>query len=184
VKQPQLRPLAAAIQRLFIASTKFRNPEKSTSPRTGRITLGGLAPLGAAFAGMALAHADALAQPTEPQQPPAQAAKPSAAEVTLPGVDVKSKPDAADGLRGSTTRVGKTLQDPHEIPQAITTITNSLMEQQQVGSLREALRNVSGLTFNAAEGGRSGDNMNRSTCCAVREPCCSGADRRAASSTW
>jgi catecholate siderophore receptor len=29
----------------------------------------------------------------------------------------------------------------------------------RVGSLREALRNVSGLTFNAAEGGRSGDNM-------------------------
>jgi catecholate siderophore receptor len=34
------------------------------------------------------------------------------------------------------------------------------MQEQQVGSLREALRNVSGLTFNAAEGGRSGDNMN------------------------
>jgi hypothetical protein len=34
------------------------------------------------------------------------------------------------------------------------------MEEQQVGSLKEALRNVSGLTFNAAEGGRSGDNMN------------------------
>ncbi|HEX2530072.1 MAG TPA: TonB-dependent receptor, partial [Burkholderiaceae bacterium] len=32
--------------------------------------------------------------------------------------------------------------------------------QQQVDSLREALRNVSGLSFNAAEGGRSGDNMN------------------------
>ena len=28
-----------------------------------------------------------------------------------------------------------------------------------VGTLREALRNVSGLSFNAAEGGRSGDNM-------------------------
>lgn len=34
------------------------------------------------------------------------------------------------------------------------------MEEQQGSSLREALRNVSGLTFNAAEGGRSGDNMN------------------------
>ncbi len=34
------------------------------------------------------------------------------------------------------------------------------MEEQQVGSLKEALRNVSGLSFNAAEGGRSGDNMN------------------------
>ncbi|MEY2633060.1 MAG: hypothetical protein RIR00_1714, partial [Pseudomonadota bacterium] len=51
------------------------------------------------------------------------------------------------------------LQDPHEIPQAVTTLTRSLMDEQQAGSLREALRNVSGLTFNAAEGGRSGDNM-------------------------
>lgn len=65
----------------------------------------------------------------------------------------------ADGYRASVTRVGKTLQDPHDIPQAVTTITNKLMEEQQVGSLREAMRNVSGVTFNAAEGGRSGDNM-------------------------
>ena len=35
----------------------------------------------------------------------------------------------------------------------VTTVTKSLMEEQQVGSLREALRNVSGLSFNAAEGG-------------------------------
>ncbi len=52
------------------------------------------------------------------------------------------------------------MQDPHQIPQAITTVTNALMEQQQVGSLSEAMRNVSGVSFNAAEGGRSGDNMN------------------------
>ncbi len=64
-----------------------------------------------------------------------------------------------DGYRASTTRVGRTLQDPHDVPQAVTTVTNRLMEEQQVGSLKEALRNVSGLTFNAAEGGRSGDNM-------------------------
>lgn len=75
---------------------------------------------------------------------------------------VKVQADAEieqDGYRASTTRVGKILQDPHDVPQALTTVTNQLMEDQQVGSLREALRNVSGLTFNAAEGGRSGDNM-------------------------
>ena len=107
-----------------------------------------LIPLGATIAGMAFGFSQANAQAT------------SGGEVTLPSIDVKSTQDANDGLRGTTTRIGKTLQDPHDIPQAITTITNSLMEQQQVGSLREALRTVSGLTFNAAEGGRSGDNMN------------------------
>ena len=75
---------------------------------------------------------------------------------------VKIQADAdipQDGLRATTTRVGKTLQDPQDIPQAVTTVTRALMDEQKASSLREALRNVSGLTFNAAEGGRSGDNM-------------------------
>jgi catecholate siderophore receptor len=79
----------------------------------------------------------------------------------LDEVAVKSKKVVPkDGYQATKTRVGKTLQDPHDIPQAITTVTNQLMHDQQIGSLREALRNVSGLTFNAAEGGRAGDNFN------------------------
>jgi catecholate siderophore receptor len=85
---------------------------------------------------------------------------PEAAPKELGTVNIQANADKPDGLRATTTRVGKVLQDPHDIPQAVTTVTQSLMEQQQVGSLREALRNVSGLSFNAAEGGRSGDNMN------------------------
>ncbi len=86
----------------------------------------------------------------------------TAPTTTLPAVTVQATEDAApqDGHRATATRVGKVLQDPHDIPQAVTTVTNTLMEEQQVGSLKEALRNVSGLSFNAAEGGRSGDNMN------------------------
>jgi catecholate siderophore receptor len=86
----------------------------------------------------------------------------TAPETTLPTVKVEESADPMavnDGYQGTQTRVGKTLQDPHDIPQAITSVTHQLMEDQQVGSLREALRNVSGLTFNAAEGGRAGDNM-------------------------
>lgn len=78
----------------------------------------------------------------------------------LATVNVQAEADKPDGLRASSTRVGKVLQDPHDVPQAITTVTNTLITQQQAGSLREAMRNVSGLSFNAAEGGRSGDNMN------------------------
>ena len=82
-------------------------------------------------------------------------------EATLPTVDVKSsKKFDVDSYQGTKTRVGKILQDPHDVPQAITTVTHELMHDQQVSSLREALRNVSGLTFNAAEGGRGGDNFN------------------------
>jgi catecholate siderophore receptor len=78
----------------------------------------------------------------------------NSAEVTLPTVTV-----SAPAYLSTETRVGKVMQNPQDIPQAVTSITNTIMEEQQVSSLREALRNVSGLTFNAAEGGRSGDNM-------------------------
>jgi catecholate siderophore receptor len=81
-------------------------------------------------------------------------------EKELPTVKVSATADVpTDGMKASSTRVGKTLQDPHEVPQAITSITRSLMQEQQVASLREAMRNVSGISFNAAEGGRAGDNM-------------------------
>jgi catecholate siderophore receptor len=109
-----------------------------------------LLPLGAfMLAGLSTLASQVLAQTAAPEKPK-----------ELPTVQVQADVDKPDGLRASSTRVGKVLQDPHDVPQAVTTITKTLMEQQQVGSLREALRNVSGLSFNAAEGGRSGDNMN------------------------
>lgn len=82
-------------------------------------------------------------------------------EKTLSTVTVKAAGEQENkGYLAGKTRVGKVVQDPHDVPQAITTVTRSLMEEQEANSLREALRNVSGLSFNAAEGGRSGDNMN------------------------
>ena len=86
----------------------------------------------------------------------------TSASIELPSVQVQAPAyvNKPDGMRATATRVGKVLQDPHDVPQALTSITQSLMEEQQVASLKEALRNVSGLSFNAAEGGRSGDNVN------------------------
>ena len=46
----------------------------------------------------------------------------------LSTVNVEAAVEQPDGYRATATRVGKLLQDPHEIPQAVTTITNSLME--------------------------------------------------------
>lgn len=84
----------------------------------------------------------------------------AAAQQELEEVNVKaSAVQADDGYQATKTRVGKVLQDPHDIPQAVTTVTASLIKDQQLSSLKEALSNVAGLTFNAAEGGRAGDNM-------------------------
>jgi catecholate siderophore receptor len=139
-KQFKLKPIAAAI-----ASLRFKPQATAAEPRT---TMRKLLPLGAMLAGMSLAPG-AFAQTAQ-----------AAGETTLPTVNVKGDADKPDGTRATTTRVGKTVQDPQDIPQAVTTVTKTMMDEQQVGTLREALRNVSGLSFNAAEGGRSGDNFN------------------------
>lgn len=109
-----------------------------------------LLPMGAMMCGMALIH-------------PVIAAE----EVTkLDRVEVRDlqESDALNlnennGYQATSTRLGKSLQDPHDIPQGVTVVTRELMNDQQVSSFKEALRNVSGLTFNAAEGGRAGDNI-------------------------
>jgi catecholate siderophore receptor len=126
-------------------------PERDTPQNQDTPERAGLIPLGALMlAGIA------------PWATPAALAQPAPTEKVkeLATINVQAEADKPDGARATATRVGKVLQDPHDVPQAITTVTKSIMEQQQVGSLKEALRNVSGLSFNAAEGGRSGDNMN------------------------
>jgi catecholate siderophore receptor len=58
------------------------------------------------------------------------------------------------------SKTAKTGQLAHDVPQAITVVTKELLHDKSEFTLKEALSNVSGLTFNAAEGGRIGDNMN------------------------
>jgi catecholate siderophore receptor len=93
----------------------------------------------------------------------AEEEKAADAAQTMTEVKVKSQriQDTPNkGYQATKTRVGKTYQDPQDVPQAVTTLTRELLHDQQVGSLREALRNVVGLSVNAAEGGRAGDNFN------------------------
>jgi len=101
---------------------------------------------------LALPAANAIAEEKTAEAAPQQTLE----EVKVQAGAVKE----VSGYQATKTRVGKVLQDPQDIPQAITSVTHDLMHDQQVSSLRDALRNVSGLTFNAAEGGRGGDNFN------------------------
>lgn len=110
-----------------------------------------LKPLGALVAGLAFAGSPALAADNT--------ATDKKNDGTLPAVEVNAQKDAP-AYMATKTRVGKIEQDPHDIPQAVTTVTSKLLQEQQAGSLQEAMRNVAGISFNAAEGGRAGDNMN------------------------
>ncbi|MEY4481893.1 MAG: ligand-gated channel [Pseudomonadota bacterium] len=103
--------------------------------------------IGAAVAAMLMAPAVSMAQADETK--------------TLNQIDVKSTYEqGAVGYNASTTTVGKTMQAVKDIPQAITIVPKELIQDKNNDNLKDALRNVAGMTFNAGEGGRIGDNMN------------------------
>lgn len=114
-------------------------------------------PLGAMLCGLT------FGQLLQAQQVPAEPA--SAAEddsSTLETVHVRDTADrtpAEVSYQGGKTKVGKIDQLPKDIPQSVTVITNKLMADRNADTFKEALRNVAGLTFNAGEGGRIGDNI-------------------------
>jgi catecholate siderophore receptor len=100
-----------------------------------------LLPLGAL---MLAASAGAWAQPT-PQPAP-----------TLSTVIVQEKAEQVQGkdtLRTTTTQIGRGTQELRDVPQSLTVITEKLMDDRNLDTVKEALRNTAGITFQAAEGG-------------------------------
>ncbi|MCB1953146.1 MAG: TonB-dependent siderophore receptor [Zoogloeaceae bacterium] len=78
----------------------------------------------------------------------------------LPTVEVsETNPRDTQSYQGGTTRLGKLDQLPKDVPQGITIISDKLLFETNADTLKDAVRHVSGLTFNAGEGGRIGDNM-------------------------
>ena len=106
-----------------------------------------LMPLGALAAGFGLATA-AFAQTAAPAEP----AKP---ESTLPVMRAKATAERAgkDDYQATETRIGKGKQDIRDIPQALTVITEKLMDDRNFSNVKDVLKNTSGITFQAAEGG-------------------------------
>ncbi len=135
-----------------------KRPDRHPLQPLGAMILAGLAPMGTAWAQEATpAAAPAASAPAAAATAPAPATAPVK---QLPTVRVEGEAIKPQGALVTTTRVGKTLQNPQDIPQAVTSVSGELLREQQANSLKEAMRNVAGVSFNAAEGGRSGDNMN------------------------
>ncbi|HSV79608.1 MAG TPA: TonB-dependent siderophore receptor [Ramlibacter sp.] len=81
---------------------------------------------------------------------------PATGDRTLGTVVVREKAEAAEGkdsLRTTTTTIGKGNQELRDIPQSITVVTEKLMDDRNLDTVKEALRNTAGVTFQAAEGG-------------------------------
>ncbi|RZS58443.1 TonB-dependent receptor [Sphaerotilus mobilis] len=76
--------------------------------------------------------------------------------VTLPRVTVTA-PDlpeqGRDGLQVKRTRIGKSEQDLRDVPQSISIVTERLIDDRNLDTLKQALTQTAGITFLAAEGG-------------------------------
>jgi catecholate siderophore receptor len=97
------------------------------------------------------ASASVWAQPAESARQPTK---------TLEEVQVKDSRDRESvGYNPAVTTVGKTTQAVRDIPNSVTVVPEQLMHDRGADTFKEALRNVAGLTFNAGEGGRVGDNI-------------------------
>lgn len=84
------------------------------------------------------------------QQAPTEASK------TLATVTVKEKaqaPEGKDALRATNSSIGKGQQLLRDIPQSVTVVTEKLIDDRNLDTVKEALKNTSGISFLAAEGG-------------------------------
>ncbi len=69
-------------------------------------------------------------------------------------VHIKAEPIAGkDALRVTTTTIGKGNQKLRNIPQSITVVTEKLIDDRNLDTVKDVLRNMAGVTFQAAEGG-------------------------------
>ncbi|MGH9892988.1 MAG: TonB-dependent receptor, partial [bacterium] len=78
--------------------------------------------------------------------------------IVLPDIEVTAPPENA--YKSGTATVGSKIEMPiRDIPQSVSVVREELIESQNAFSLRDALKNVSGLTIAAGEGGRTGDSI-------------------------
>lgn len=125
-----------------------------TAPCASELTL---LPLGAL---MLAASVSSWAQSTTPApETPAIAASAAPAK-TLAPVTVTSTRDRIDQTyQSGLTSVGKVPVPAKDIPQSLTVVNDKLIHDQGKDSFKSALENVIGITFEAGEGGRVGDNI-------------------------
>ena len=113
-----------------------------------------LLPLGALAAGFGMFNVSAMAQTPAAPAAPASAASAPKPETTLQQISVKAKAETdATSVRAVTSTIGKGNQDLRDIPQSVTVVTEKLMEDRRIDTLKEALHQTAGVTFMAAEGG-------------------------------
>jgi catecholate siderophore receptor len=62
-------------------------------------------------------------------------------------------PEGKDSYRATQTNIGKGTQQLRDIPQSVTVVTEKLIDDRNLDTLKETLKNTAGISFQAAEGG-------------------------------
>ena len=115
-----------------------------------------LLPLGALAAGFGLASASLAQTATTPAAPSKPASAPATpAETTLPVVRAKATVEKSgkEDYQATETQIGKGKQELRDIPQSITVVTEKLIDDRNLDTMKDVLKNTAGITFMAAEGG-------------------------------
>ncbi|MEJ0018965.1 MAG: TonB-dependent siderophore receptor [Acetobacteraceae bacterium] len=101
----------------------------------------------------------ALAQGVAAQPAPTapQAIPPAGAAVQLPPISVQGA--GQGGYQATVPSLPKLTQPLLDTPQSISVIPQQLMEDQGTTTVRDALRNVPGISLAAGEGGAQGDSL-------------------------
>ncbi len=113
--------------------------------------------LGALAAGFGQ-HAPAWAQAVPPAAA-ASAADDTAGATTLPVVRARAaaEPTTKTSLQTHQTNLGKGTQELRDIPQSVTVMTERLLDDAKLDTLRQALHYTAGITFAATENGTDQD---------------------------
>ena len=109
-----------------------------------------LLPLGALM--LAASFSSWAQTSTAPAAAPAASVSPTD---TLTPVTVREKADdnGKDTLRVNRSTIGKGNQELRDIPQSVTVVTEKLIDDRNLDTVKEALKNTAGISFLAAEGG-------------------------------
>jgi catecholate siderophore receptor len=109
----------------------------------------------AACGGLLAGLGGAWAQTPPPATPPATPAPAAESAPVLPTVKAQAAPEPTDkdSVRATTTTIGKGKQELRDVAQSVTVVTEKLIDDRNLDTLKDALRNTAGITFLAAEGG-------------------------------
>jgi catecholate siderophore receptor len=116
------------------------------------------APAASTPAASAVAPQDTAApqSPAGTSQTPSPSPGGTEGQFVLPTVQVQGEAEPYRAEESSLTRLPTALVNT---PQTVTVVPEKVIEEQKATTVREALRNVSGITVSAGEGGRQGDSF-------------------------